>query len=200
MKRFISIFAISLIALSAFMFSGCSLFKEVLDEIAPTDTWCSMSFKVSEVELNFEVIYVEEEYEGTSTSGGKKLREGVTLEPGITMLITVADNADTSGLAETMFSCLESGMYIMKNFSSSSSTSTDTNGDVLKFAGSQVTWGALYLLKADLQKEDDQSELPEAPYQLTYKGRNAQEVTDFKNFSWKEFIVQILGGSSLFDN
>ncbi|MCR4736236.1 MAG: hypothetical protein K5829_14660 [Treponema sp.] len=196
MKRFISIFAISLIALSTFMFSGCELFKEVIDELAPTDTWCSMSFKVSEVELNFEVIYVEEEFEGKSTSGSKNLKKGVTLEPGITMLITVADNADTSGLAETMFSCLESGMYIMKTFSSSSSSSTDANGDVLKFAGSQVTWGALYLLKSDLQEEDNQRELPEAPYQLT-PNASAQEVSDFKNFSWKEFIKSILGGSKL---
>ncbi|MCR4954056.1 MAG: hypothetical protein K6A43_08270 [Treponema sp.] len=145
-----------------------------------------MNVAVKDVQVCLNIIYTDEEWTGTSTSKSSwELAKGISINPGISILITLDEQYDGSeSLVGSIFEGLSSSAYILKSFSS--------DGSELGF-GSKATWAALYLAKPELST-GEQTQKPYAPIQLTYGGQKlgAQDISDLKNFSWKSLLVNFL--------
>lgn len=185
MKKNIKIFSAAILICVVFAFSGCDFFKEAAQILAPSDTWCQMNIPVGEAQVCMNVMYTDSEWVGKSKSTNSfELAEGFTIEPGITIVITLDNESDSSSLVGSVFEGLTSSAYILKTFPS--------DGSDLGF-GSQSTWATAYIAKDEL-RYSDQVKMPTVPIQLTYGGKKlgAQDISDLKNFSWEKILINYL--------
>lgn len=185
MKKNIKIFSAAILICVAFAFSGCDFFKEAAKIISPTDTWCTMNIPVKEAQVCMNVMYTDKHWEGNSTSKSSlELASGINLEPGITIILTLDKQYDSSTLVGSMFEGLTDSTYFLKTFPSDDSDYG---------FGSQTTWAAAYVAKEEL-RYGEQFEMPTVPLQLTYGAQKlgAQDISDIKNFDWQKLLITYL--------
>lgn len=202
MKKSIRLLSVLLVLFAGSLVTSCDVAKELAEELAaPENTWCEMYVEYGSEEkkanLVVDAIYVDEQYKGTgsaeSTAARKKLSPEITLEPGITIVITVKSNSDNQ-----LIDGLTDNTYIIKHFDKNTvvETDDDTEGNTgkIKLKGSKTNWNILYRAKADLRNEDNQISLPDAPDVLTYKAidNGATSLNDPKNFSWSKLLKTYL--------
>jgi len=203
MKKSFSLLSLLLVLFAGSLVTSCEVAKEIANELSgPTNTWCEMYVQYGEdskVSLTVDAIYVDEEYTGTGASTSKKTRayldSSITLQPGITFVITLNSNSEN-----TIIEGLTDKTYIMKTFASDTATtaddseSDDNEDSSFKLKGSKTNWTLLYLAKADLRDEDNQFELPDAPDILTWESIDdgATALTDPSGFSWSKLLKSYL--------
>lgn len=187
MKKNIKIFSAAILICVAFAFSGCDFFNEAAKIISPTDTWCTMNIPVKngEAQVCMNVMYTDKPWVGESTEKNSlELASGINLEPGITIILTLDEQYDSSTLVGSMFEGLTNSTYFLKTFPS--------DGSDYGF-GSQTTWAAAYVAKEEL-RYGKQFAMPTVPLQLTYGAQKlgAQDISDIKNFDWKTLLIKYL--------
>ena len=200
MKKSFLFMSVLLALLAGSLVTSCDLAKEIADELAaPTDTWCEMYVQYgteNKVSLKVDAIYVDDSYTGkgasTDRTTRKKLSPDITLQPGITLVVSL--NGKTEN---TVIQGLTSSTYIIKTFPKDSSVEVDddTSTGKVNLKGSKVNWNILYRSKADFQYSANQFELPEAPDIITYESindGNATAINDADGFSWSKLLKQYL--------
>ena len=199
MKKSIRLLSVLLVLFAASLVTSC---KEILDELAgPEDTWCEMYVEYGsdgkQVNLTVDAIYVDEKYKGegseTTKDSRNQLSPEITLEPGITFVITLNGNSENQ-----LIQGLTNTTYIIKHFDKDSAIDVDddANGTSGKISlkGSKTNWNILYLSKAELRNVSNQIELPDSPDILTYKSVNngATPLNNPEGFSWSKLLKTYL--------
>ncbi len=194
MKNIRKLFCAIALILTAFSFTACELFKDAVADLAgPVDTWCEMKLDIKGTTVLLDLIYVDEAYTGTET-GSKNavnLKKGLTIKPGITMVVTLDQgedgdrdvSLDAASLVGSMFEGLSDTAYFYKNFPASSASYDDADGS-FSFAGSQLTWTTLYRLRTDMHDTSTQAALPQSPFPLTVLGQKYMQPIDGVKFRW----------------
>ena len=190
MKKSIRLLSVLLVLFAGSLVTSCDVAKELAEELAgPENTWCEMYVEYGSEEnkanLVVDAIYVDEQYKGKGSSESTKTRNylspEITLEPGITIVISVKSNSDDT--------------YIIKHFDKASAVETDDYGNgKISLKGSKTNWSLLYRAKADLRNEDNQISLPSAPDILTYKAieNGATSLSNPEGFSWSKLLRNYL--------
>lgn len=202
MKKSIRLLSVLLVLFAGSLVTSCDIAKDLAEELAgPENTWCEMYVEYGsdskQVNLTVDAIYIEEEYTGkgssTSTESRKNLSPEITLQPGITFVITLHGNSEN-----TLIQGLTNTTYIIKHFDKTTAIETDddtegTSGKI-RFKGSKTNWTILYNAKADLRKPANHIKLPEAPDILTYTSVNngAVPVNNPEGFSWSKLLKTYL--------
>ena len=202
MKKITKIFASAILAVSTLAFTSCGFFSELFGEaaeiIAPVDVWCPLTVSVGTTNVELNIMYTDQQWVGTSKSKNNSLlKDGITIEPGLSILVTLDSDQDPSGLVGSIFEGLTAETYLFKTFPKDGSVE-DVGGDMLNFTGSKTTWAAMYVAKQEL-RYGEQIQMPNVPIYLTYAAGKlgAQDFADFKNFSWKKLLAQHLAQNLL---
>lgn len=182
MKKFSKILIGIALLVSGFIFSSCQQGDEITEvkEIlaGPKNTWCRMPVSYKNSDSASEAsLYAYFYYTENSVTQGR-----VTLEPGLTIVITTKDNQDQSSI----ISGLVSGAYILKTFPKDSSVSVDDGDTSNSFTGSREKWSAIYWAKDELR-----SRTYSMPTQLNGNGGlNWDSIKE--TFSWKRLLANYL--------
>ena len=199
MKKSIRLLSVLLVLFAGSLVTSCDVAKELAEELAgPENTWCEMYVEYGSEEnkanLVVDAIYVDEQYKGKGSSESTKTRNylspEITLEPGITIVISVKCNSDNQ-----LIKGLTDDTYIIKHFDKASAVETDDDGNgKISLKGSKTNWSLLYRAKADLRNEDNQISLPSAPDILTYKAieNGATSLSNPEGFSWSKLLRNYL--------
>lgn len=195
MKKIKKILAACILAASALCMTGCDEDDELF---GPTKTWCEMPLTKKDdsgVEKTYAYaafIYTDEELTN-STGGSANLKSGITIQPGITVVLyTTSECATGDSAISTALGNLSTSTYAIKNFPKSGSTVVnDGEGDTdtsYTMTGSRTKWTAIYLAKSALRK--NQLKHPAAPSPITSGGARTELSAD--NLNWKTLLKSYL--------
>lgn len=194
MKKILTILAAALVLAGGFLLSGCSNDDDD-DFFGPLNTWCEAPItKTAEdgsvITLGYiAAVYCDEDYVSNGT-GSSQLKNGETLEAGITVVIWGDSNASKESLAGSVLNGLTKATYIKKTFPKGSETAVDTQSSST-VKGSRLVWSTAYVFNKDLHNVDTQKKLPLAPTPIT-SSLYSDASESLKDFSWKTVLKQYL--------
>ena len=192
MRKFGISFAAVLVSIAAmFTVAGC----DIADEIIPQDTWCSMEVKYSDSDtanLNVAFIYTEKTLTGTATSkNSDDLRSGLTLEPGLTVVIWASQEIGSLGMSANTF--------YRKTYKTNADLSNEEDWSGKSYDNMKLLWSAIYLAKQDLRDRSTQNVHPRAalPMRASYTGTEITDITENfqqlqENFSLKQLLKDVV--------
>ena len=189
MKKII-IFALAAL-LCSFSLAGCSSDSE--DGVPGKGTWQKKTVDYTAKDgdtttLEVYLYYSDEAYT-------QNLRSGVTIDPGLTVIITASSDSQTSQLAHQLFG----NKYVMKHYEKGAFLNDDTAEDVEDKDGifnmtvGDSSWRVIYTALLVSGNTVAQTETPEP----IRKGKNyspLEYVKDEinKNLSWKRLLIALL--------
>lgn len=189
MKKII-IFALAAL-LCSFSLAGCSSDSE--DGVPGKGTWQKKTVDYTakdgdKTTLEVYLYYSDEAYT-------QNLRSGVTIDPGLTVIITASSDGQTSQLAQQ----LVGKKYVMKHYEKGASLNDDTAENVEDKKGifemtvGDGSWRVIYTALLVSGNTVAQTETPEP----IRKGKNyspLEYVKDEinKNLSWKRLLIALL--------
>lgn len=189
MKKII-IFALAAL-LCSFSLAGCSSDSE--DGVPGKGTWQKKTVDYTAKDgdtttLEVYLYYSDEAYT-------QNLRSGVTIDPGLTVIITASSDSQTSQLAQQ----LVGNKYVMKHYEKGASLNDDTAENVEDKKGifemtvGDGSWRVIYTALLVSGNTVAQTETPEP----IRKGKNyspLEYVKDEinKNLSWKRLLIALL--------
>ena len=189
MKKII-IFALAAL-LCSFSLAGCSSDSE--DGVPGKGTWQkkTVDYKAKDGDtttLEVYLYYSDEAYT-------QNLRSDVTIDPGLTVIITASSDSQTSKLAQQ----LVENKYVMKHYEKGASLNDDTAENVedkkgiFKMTVGDGSWRVIYTALLVSGNTVAQTETPEP----IRKGKgysplacDAEEIK--KNLSWKRLLIALL--------
>ena len=189
MKKII-IFALAAL-LCSFSLAGCSSDSE--DGVPGKGTWQKKTADYTAKDgdtttLKVYLYYSDEPYT-------QNLRSGVTIDPGLTVIITASSDSPTSQLAQQ----LVGNKYVMKHYEKGASLNDDTaedvedKDDIFKMTVGDGSWRVIYTA---LLVSGNTVALTETPEPIR-NGRNyspiAYDTEEIKNnLSWKRLLIALL--------
>lgn len=189
MKKII-IFALAAL-LCSFSLAGCSSDSE--DGVPGKGTWQkkTVDYKAKDGDtttLEVYLYYSDEAYT-------QNLRSGVTIDPGLTVIITASSDSQTSQLAHQLFG----NKYVMKHYEKGAFLNDDTAEDVEDKDGifnmtvGDSSWRVIYTA---LLVSGNTVAQPETPEPIR-KGKDyspiAYDTEEIKNnLSWKRLLIALL--------
>ena len=189
MKKII-IFALAAL-LCSFSLAGCSSDSE--DGVPGKGTWQkqTVDYKAKDGDtttLEVYLYYSDEAYT-------QNLRSDVTIDPGLTVIITASSDSQTSQLAQQ----LVGNKYVMKHYEKGASLNDDTAENVedkkgiFKMTVGDGSWRVIYTALLVSGNTVAQTETPEP----IRKGRGysplAYDTEEIKkNLSWKRLLIALL--------
>ena len=189
MKKII-IFALAAL-LCSFSLAGCSGDSE--DGVPGKGVWQKKTVNYTAKDgdtttLEVYLYYSDEAYT-------QNLRSGVTIDPGLTVIITASSDSQTSQLAQQ----LVENKYVMKHYEKGASLNDDTAEDVedkdgiFKMTVGDGSWRGIYTALLVSGNTVAQTETPEP----IRKGKNyspiAYDTEEIKNnLSWKRLLIALL--------
>ena len=189
MKKII-IFALAAL-LCSFSLAGCSSDSE--DGVPGKGTWQkkTVDYKAKDGDtttLEVYLYYSDEAYT-------QNLRSDVTIDPGLTVIITASSDSQTSKLAQQ----LVENKYVMKHYEKGASLNDDTAEDVedkdgiFRMTVGDGSWRVIYTALLVSGNTVAQTETPEP----IRKGRGysplAYDTEEIKkNLSWKRLLIALL--------
>ena len=189
MKKII-IFALAAL-LCSFSLAGCSSDSE--DGVPGKGTWQKKTVDYTAKDgdtttLEVYLYYSDEAYT-------QNLRSGVTIDPGLTVIITASSDSKTTQLAQQ----LVGNKYVMKHYEKGASLNDDTAEEVedkdgiFKMTVGDGSWRVIYTALLVSGNTVAQTETPEP----IRKGKNyspLEYVKDEinKNLSWKRLLIALL--------
>ncbi|MCH5295574.1 MAG: hypothetical protein J1F14_06710, partial [Treponema sp.] len=159
------------------------------------DTWCSTEINYkgdNNAKLNVAFIYTEEPLVGTATSkNSDDLRSGITLEPGLTVVIWATKEIGSLGMS--------ANTYYSKTYKTNADLSSEEDWGDKSYDNMKLLWSAIYLAKKDLRDRSTQNVHPRAaiPMRASYTGTEITQTTEnFKklqeNFSLKQLLKDVV--------
>ena len=189
MKKII-IFALAAL-LCSFSLAGCSSDSE--DGVPGKGTWQKKTVDYTAKDgdtttLEVYLYYSDEAYT-------QNLRSGVTIDPGLTVIITASSDSQTSQLAHQLFG----NKYVMKHYEKGASLNDDKEEAVedkkgiFKMTVGDGSWRVIYTALLVSGNTVAQTETPEP----IRKGKNysplAYDTEEIKNnLSWKRLLIALL--------
>lgn len=189
MKKII-IFALAAL-LCSFSLAGCSSDSE--DGVPGKGTWQKKTVDYTAKDgdtttLEVYLYYSDEAYT-------QNLRSGVTIDPGLTVIITASSDSQTSQLAHQLFG----NKYVMKHYEKGAFLNDDTAEDVEDKDGifnmtvGDSSWRVIYTA---LLVSGNTGAQPETPEPIR-KGKDyspiAYDTEEIKNnLSWKRLLIALL--------
>ena len=189
MKKII-IFALAAL-LCSFSLAGCSSDSE--DGVPGKGTWQKKTVDYTAKDgdtttLEVYLYYSDEAYT-------QNLRSGVTIDPGLTVIITASSDSQTSQLAHQLFG----NKYVMKHYEKGAFLNDDTAEDVedkdgiFKMTVGDGSWRVIYTA---LLVSGNTVAQPETPEPIR-KGKDyspiAYDTEEIKNnLSWKRLLIALL--------
>ncbi len=168
--------ALTLIAIAG-TFTSCGLFSS-----GPTDTWCEKTVTISDTPVYVAFVYSKNGLTG-ETSASTKLKNGVSVDAGLTVLVWASVAISDIGLS--------ANTYITKTYTTISDIFEDAESseDSSSYGNIHALWSAIYLSDSNLMNTDNQYADPLAPAPLTNASTYSEASSDvISNFSWKTVL------------
>lgn len=198
MKKIFGILAAVAVLMTSLVFTSCGPMDDLL---GPVDTWCEMPIETTvedgeKVTLGYmSVIYTEKQVTGSSSTSGE-LKKGLTIEPGLTLVVWVNPDITSDKLSGTILSGMAGKTYFKKTFSNDNDellSDNENDKESFTFKATRSKWTAIYYSKYDLRNTNTQHELPKASDPVANsKGYSELDVDLFKDFSWKKLLKTYL--------
>ena len=189
MKKII-IFALAAL-LCSFSLAGCSSDSE--DGVPGKGTWQkkTVDYKAKDGDtttLEVYLYYSDEAYT-------QNLRSDVTIDPGLTVIITASSDSHPSQLAQQ----LVGNKYVMKHYEKGAYLNDDTAEDVedkdgiFKMTVGDGSWRVIYTALLVSGNTDAQTETPEPIRKGKGYSQIAYDAEEIKNnLSWKRLLIALL--------
>ena len=181
MKKFFSIFAAMVVALGAFMFTGCD---EIANEFDCYDNWYEYTYEVEGdagiVELSCYLVY---QRDGISSS--KVKASGVEFENGLNLVIVPGANASSAALDGICDGLADNGRFLFKCY-----PENETVGD-FGFTMNKSTW---VLIWQKLQTEDSFDDRGSMPPDIITK-KTSKNLAEDGSINWKTILASVLVGA-----
>ena len=189
MKKII-IFALAAL-LCSFSLAGCSSDSE--DGVPGKGTWQKKTVDYTAKDgdtttLEVYLYYSDEAYT-------QNLRSGVTIDPGLTVIITASSDSQTSQLAHQLFG----NKYVMKHYEKGAFLNDDTAEDVEDKDGifnmtvGDSSWRVIYTALLVSGNTVAQPETPEPIRKGKDYSQIAYDAEEIKNnLSWKRLLIALL--------
>ena len=189
MKKII-IFALAAL-LCSFSLAGCSSDSE--DGVPGKGTWQkkTVDYKAKDGDtttLEVYLYYSDEAYT-------QNLRSGVTIDPGLTVIITASSDSRTTQLAQQLIG----NKYVMKHYEKGASLNDDTAEDVedkdgiFRMTVGDGSWRVIYTALLVSGNTVAQTETPEPIRNGKKYSPIAYDTEEIKNnLSWKRLLIALL--------